>query len=397
MAEHRLTGESKLTAEVRRRLPQILDHLGELMLPVDTGHIRRDRAFRAIVLQAPELTDNHVRKGVLLIKFTETFRFFYHHIDVENLMRYFRIVLEPSWSGYCLPEILFWCRYGQPVVVQASEPRDRRFLEELGTPLVPISVGASDWVDHRVFRPLELTRDIDVIYIANLTPIKRVHVYLRALGEIVARRGSVRAALVLSSWGGDKRTFDELLELYSLQRHVSVFMNLSQPALNELLNRSKLSVLLSRKEGSNKTLFESMFSNTPVLLIKDNIGVNKDYINQHTGMLVDDRDLPAAIEHFMDGPGEFAPRAWAMENIAPELSTRKLQVLLDELYPKDTVASAPLWPKVNSPEATYMDPRLAATLPHIADTLECFSLRGTTTATEQSTRQRMLELYRAQG
>jgi glycosyltransferase involved in cell wall biosynthesis len=242
-----------------------------------------------------------------------------------------------------------------------------------------------------------LTRDIDVIYVANLSPIKRVHVYLRALGEIVARRGSVRAALVLSSWGGDQRTFDELLELYSLRRHVSVFMNLSQSALNELLNRSKLSVLLSRKEGSNKTLFESMFSNTPVLLIKDNIGVNKDYINQHTGMLVDDRDLPAAIERFMDGPTVLAPRAWAMDNIAPELSTHKLQVLLDELYPKDTIATAPLWPKVNSPEATYMDPSLAATLPHIADTLECFSLRGKTAATEQSTRQRMRELYRVQG
>jgi glycosyltransferase involved in cell wall biosynthesis len=393
MAEHRLSGGTELTAEVRKRLPQVMAHLKILVFPIDISRVPRNRAFRAIVLQAPVVEADRIYKGVLLIKFTETFRFFYHHVDVAKLLRYFRVVLEPSWSGYCLPEILFWSQYGQPVVVEASELTDRRFLEELGTTLVPISVGASDWVDHRVFRPLGVERDIDVIYIANLSPIKRVHVYLRALGEIVARRGSIRAALVLSSWGGNKATFDDLLDLYSLRDQVSVFMNLSQPELNGLLNRAKLSVLLSKKEGSNKTLFESMFAGTPVLLIEDNIGVNKDYINQHTGVLVAERDLPAAIERFMDGSPVPSPRTWAMENIAPELTTRKLEGLLNRLYIRDDIASAPLWVKVNAPEATYMDPAVAQQMPHIADTLDCFSRYTEEGKTEEATHARMSALY----
>lgn len=393
MAEHRLSGGARLTAEVRRRLPQIFDHLDTLIAPADIAHLPRILHHRAIVLQAPTVSGGRIRRGVLLIKFTESFRFFYHHVDVEKLLRYFRVVLEPSWSGYCLPDILFWCRYGKPVVVQASEPLDRRFLEELDTSLVPICVGASDWVDHRVFQPLGLQRDFDVIYVANLSPIKRVHVYLKTLGEIVARRGSVRAALVMGGWGGDKSTFDELLNLYSLHDQVEVFMNLKQPQLNELLNRARVSVLLSKKEGSNKTLFESMFADTPVLLVKDNIGVNKDYINEHTGMLVAEDEFAAAIERFMDAPPPLSPRTWAMANIAPEITARKLQALLDELYPEDATTTAALWPKVNTPEATYMDPAIAAQLPDIADTMSCFLRRDASDASEESTALHMQNLF----
>lgn len=371
MLEHRLTSKDSLTREIRTRLPEILNRPRELMI-APTGNQNLHKR-RAIVLQPPDLGSRTINKGVLLITFTETFEFFHCCIDVERLLRYFRIVLEPSWSGYCLPEILFWTKHDQPIVVQASEPRDRRFLETLGTCLVPISVGASDWVDHRIFRPLGLPKDYDVVYVANLSPIKRVHVYLRTLRTIMARGKSIRAALVLSHWGGEKNTFDQLLDLYELRGRVDIFMSLSQPKLNEILNRSKVSVLLSKKEGSNRTLFEAMFADVPALLLRDNVGVNKEYINQRTGLLVSEEELPDAIESIGTMTPPLSPRSWAMSNIAPEITTQKLQSLLDAHYSDNRASTAPLWVKVNSPEAIYMDPTVSSRVPDIGQLLDCFA------------------------
>lgn len=371
MLEHRLTSSDSLTAEIRTLLPEILSRRGALSPPPPGTHNLHKR--RALVLQPPDFELNAIKKGVLLITFTETFLFFHTCIDVERLLRYFRVVLEPSWSGYCLPEVLLWAQHKQPIIVEASEPRDRRFLQALGSSLIPIPIGASDWIDHRIFRPLSLPKDYDVIYVANLSPIKRVHVYFRALKALISKGRSVRAALVLSSWGGAKSTFEQLLDLYALRDRIDVFMNLKQPNLNELLNRSKVSVLLSKKEGSNRTLFESMFADVPVLLLRDNIGVNKDYINEHTGLLVSEEELPDAIERLGRMSQRLSPRSWAINNIAPEITTRVLQNLLDTRIPRDGATTSPLWIKVNSPEATYMDPTLSACVPNITQVLDCFA------------------------
>ena len=49
--------------------------------------------------------------------------------------------------GYCDADILFWMLADEPVFVQASESRDRRFLSQLATNLVPLEMGSGDWVD----------------------------------------------------------------------------------------------------------------------------------------------------------------------------------------------------------------------------------------------------------
>jgi glycosyltransferase involved in cell wall biosynthesis len=392
MLEHRLTSRKDLTAEIRARLPQVLGQAAELM-NISSGnqnlHMRR-----ALILRPPDITSDIIKKGVFLITFTETFQFFHASIDVEKLLRYFRIVLEPSWSGYCLPEILLWTRYHDPIIVQSSEVRDREFLKALGTCLVPTSIGASDWVDHRIFYPLNLPKDYDVIYVANLSPIKRVHVYLRSLKYMMSRGLPIRPALVLSSWGGIQSTFQELLDLYGLSGRIEVFMNLSQPELNRVLNRAKVSVLLSKKEGSNRTLFESMFADVPVLLLRDNIGVNKDYINQHTGFLVSEKELPEAIRRIGSMTEPLSPRRWAMANIAPEVTTRKLEALLAEQPSQDQVSTAPLWVKVNSPEAIYMDPTVWRLVPDIARVLDCFPLSNSVSEPISALDSRIRDLFR---
>lgn len=371
MLEHRLGGSTALVPVIRSQLMQIHERMARLIGPAPQPEMLKNSVFRAIVLSMPRQHEGRLQKGVLLIKFTETFRFFFHLVDVPALLGFFRIVLEPSWSGYCLPEILFWTRFEDQILVMASEQLDRDFLIGLQSNLMPTSVGAGDWVDYRVFRPLGVERTNDVVYVANLTPIKRVHVLLSALRRAAKKGVTLRAVLVLSSWGSDKAVFEQLVDFYGVRSQITVLMNLDHAAINEWLGRSRVSVLLSKKEGSNKTLFESMFADTPVLLLRDNVGVNKDYINEHTGRLVSEDELSDALISFSQGEyRNFSPRQWAIANIAPEISTMKLEDALRELDP-DGVA-LPLLVKVNSPEATYMNPADAVSVPPLREILGCF-------------------------
>src|SRR5215831_9879306 len=106
-----------------------------------------------------------------------------------------------------------------------------------------------------------------------------------------------------------------------------------------------------------------MFANTPVVLLKSNIGVNKDYINQHTGVLADDAELASMLITMSERYRDFAPRDWAMRNIAPEVSTRYLEEALAR--PEVSHVVLPLAVKVNAPEAVYMDQAYAASNPHV--------------------------------
>jgi len=329
---------------------------------------------RCIVLQLPAGEGATGRAGVLLMKFTRTFGTAAALLDINRLRQRFHVVLEPDWAGYCLPDILAWCGTGRLVVVQSSAKSDREFLSQFSSDLVPVDFGASDWVDHRIFRPLNCVKKYDSVYVANLSRGKRLHAYLRAVANIVSLDSTYRGALVCSSWGGSRTTLNALIAFYEVERHVDVYHQVPQNRLNEILNLSKVNVLMSFKEGSNKSLFEAMFAGTPVLALRENTSINHAYVNGQTGRLVSEQEVVDALLHFRRNWQDYDPRPWAMANISPQVTTQKLESLLRTLSPP-----APqdfdehLLVKVNSPEATYWDPQLAGTVPPIDAILAPFA------------------------
>lgn len=345
------------------------------------GHVRfvgPDRleaaSRRAIILKTPAFGDDgRARKGVLLITFTDTLAFFCHQVDCERLLQYFHVVLEPSWSGYCDPNILFWTRFpAHPVVVQATERKDRDFMTSLRSNLVPVDFGASDWVDFRLFRPVPGTpKDFDAVYVTNYNPIKRHHVLFRAIKRI--GDPAYRAALAFGKWGDARKDMEALVDYYGVRRNVTLLDGLSPEGVNDLLNRSKVNVLLSRKEGSNRSIFEGFFANVPGIVLRGNIGVNKDYINDQTGQLVDERKLPDALLDFRHNWARYTPLEWASRNISPIVTTRKLEDCLARLSRQAGEPwSGGLVPKVNAPEAQYFSPEDAAAMPDPASVLGLF-------------------------
>jgi len=324
----------------------------------------------------PFVHDGRLEKGVMLISFTSTFAYFHHNVDCEKLLRYFYVVLEPSWSGYAEPNILFWTKHApHPVVVQATDEKDYSFLRRLNSNLVPMPIGASDWVDDRVFRPLPQTeKQYDAIYVTNYDPLKRHHVLFKALKRL--NDPTFRVAMVFGDNGNAGPEISQLIDHFNVRVNFKLYNCMPQKDLNVILNMSKVNMLLSLKEGSNRSIFEGFFANVPGIVLRRNRGVRKDYINRMTGRLIDETDLTQALVHFRHEWERYRPREWASANIAPTVTTEKLSDLLKGIAESNReMWSAGLLPKVNSPEVTYLNPEDAQRMPDSEAIIELFSHR----------------------
>ncbi len=308
-------------------------------------------ARRLITLKEPTAR----ARGVLCIGFDVFGQLAVTH-DMAAILRDYHLVLEPSWSGYCAPELLQFLAYpDQAVVVQTPDKLDFAFLQRLDRNLLPIEIGASNWVDHRVFRDLGEAKRYDCIMIAHFGDLKRHQVLFDAMRRI--GDPSFRACLVGEPFGGRTRADLELLAAYyGVRSSIDIFERVPPEQVNALLNASKVNVLLSVKEGANRAIFEGLFANVPGIVLAANRGVNKDYVNEHTGCLIDERDLAETLLWFRANAGSIKPRSWAMANIAPEVSTRRLEeVLRDLAASRGEPWEGGLVVKVNRPEFEYFD------------------------------------------
>lgn len=323
---------------------------------ISKGVAVEEAATRSIIIKWPEIDESVIHKGVIVVTFTRTFSYYLSCLDLQELNKYFYIVLEPSWSGYADPDIMAFLGRVDRIVVQASEVEDRILLNSMPDSFVSVCFGASDWVDARLFNKIDAEKKIyDSIYIANTNPIKRVKRYLDAIKNVVeAGHSDYVGCLVCAAWGGAQLQIEDMVKKYNLQKNIVTKFSLSRDQVIEALNLSKVNVLLSYKEGSNRSLFEALFCGTPVICIAENVGVNKSYINEYTGLLVVDSLLEDALVWISKNSSNFAPRDWVVQNISPEVTTAKLcAVIKNRLDGGMSFEPQDFLVKTNNPEVSY--------------------------------------------
>lgn len=269
-------------------------------------------------------------KGVIFLMYSIGFNAFFKQYDVQALLQDYFLVLEPEWAGYCKPEILVYASISSsPVIVQATEPLDYSFIQQLDSNLVPVDFGASDWLDPGQFFPIDgAEKKYDCIMVCDWYNYKRHYALFRALANVKEHNLKV---LLVSNATGILETLKNVAYFYDVLDNLVFMQSVSQERLNILYNESKVNILLSYKEGSNKTLFEGMFANTPAILTKDNIGVKKSYINDATGRVIDERQLPETLVMFSREYAKFQPRHWVLENISCHRTTQKLSSVLESI------------------------------------------------------------------
>jgi glycosyltransferase involved in cell wall biosynthesis len=256
-------------------------------------------------------------RGVLFVDYSYVFPLLAGMFDLPAIGQKYFLVLEPSWSGVCAPEILLFDQFNLPVFVETVEPRDHKFLESLHTNIRAVPVAANWWVDYRTIAPAQATRrDIDVIMIAAWGDIKRHARFFRTLARLRTRGRRLKVALV--GYRQD-RTLEDIAEqarYFGVADQVELFERISQEQIASLLARSRVHVLWSRRECANRAIIEAMLANVPVLVREGlTFGYKYPYINESTGRFVCEHDLGEAILHVLDGSNQYAPRDWVLQNM----------------------------------------------------------------------------------
>jgi glycosyltransferase involved in cell wall biosynthesis len=269
------------------------------------------------------------------------------------------IVIEPSSWGYQDGRFLLYLGSDLDVLVQSPRQADYDFIDKLQNNLVPVRVGAGEWGDPTIFRPREAGKqaNYDVVMVAAWDPLKRHEVFFRAAAQLKRERGrALRFALVGYNLGWTRKPIESLLRQYDLQDDCTVREDIPHEEVARVLADSKMSLLLSQREGANKAIYESMFCDTPVIVYRHQCGINLDHVNARTGMLAADDELADAMLYVLGHSAAFDPRGWAMENAGYPNATRKINLALSKLarhrglpWTRDIVA------KKNAPNLRYAE------------------------------------------
>jgi len=297
---------------------------------------------------------NSREKGVLFLNFDETVDKFFALYDVEKIARDYRIVFEPSAWGYQQPRMFLLHGLATDVIVEAQYLPDYNYTKELGGALVPIRIGAGDWVDFETFRSgRDEEKQYDLVMIANWLKWKRHKLLFKALQKLEKEVG--RVALI--GYPIEGRTSSEIRQLAHKMGggdRIDIFENISAEEVGRIIRRSKVGIMLSKKEGANRGIYECFFSDVPVILTDQNIGVNRDHINTHTGLLAADGELFCHIRSMLAEHDRFETRSWALTNTGWDKSSRRLNDFLRTIaMEKQEEWTFDIFPKMNGPLPAY--------------------------------------------
>lgn len=274
-----------------------------------------------MVLKSP--SDNE--KGVLYLFYSYSYPLLFKLFDAPAIAERYHLVIEPSWSGFCDSNVLAMTALPHPVFVAALEPRDAAFLRTIAANLVPVPVGANGWVDSRVFTPLsDVAKDLDVVMVAGWASYKRHWAFFCAL-RTLRKTHAPRVALVGYRIDSDIATILADARAAGVHDLIEVHEGLSPDGVNRVLNRSKVNVLWSRREGVNRAIVEGMAANVPcVLRAGFNYGYHYPYINAETGCYATERQLPDVLRRMVGEYASFSPRRYFLEHLTPQQSTATL-------------------------------------------------------------------------
>ena len=287
---------------------------------------------RILVIKSASPTE----KGVLLLDYSFVFSLFARSFDVEKITERYHLVLEPSWSGTCDRDVLALAGKRFPVFVQSNEPRDIEFLQRLDSNLIPLAIAANWWIDNRIFTPLrDVAKDADVFMNAAWAQFKRHDAFFNALAKL--RNSGKKLRVILVGYGMDMSRADitGLAHSKGISDQIEFHEKLQPTQVNEQLNRAKVNVIWSRREGSNRAFIEGMCADVPGILREGfNYGHQYPYVNSTTGCFASETDLPRQLVDMTANPERYRPREWVMGNMTPQIATDIIDQCIEQ-YSRD--------------------------------------------------------------
>jgi glycosyltransferase involved in cell wall biosynthesis len=312
------------------------------------------RTLEKAVILKPQVSERE--KGVLFISFGNQWVRLLGLPRLQELARSYTLVLAPGWSPpHDLINYVFPRAYPEAVFSMISNRRDLETLPRLSERYRVVPLYASSWVNPDFFRPKPFPeRDIDIIMVANFSRIKRHFAFFKVLRKLPPQLN-----VVLIGQDQDGRSADTIYkeaQYYNVHKRLTIMRNVPYRGVAEALCRSRVSLILSRREGSCVVVAESLFANTPVGMLADAHVGSRAFINEATGCLFKHGDWSGRLRDFLAQAEEYAPRDWAERNISCHQST----AVLNDAIKTHMRETGQEWTQDIAPLCWCPDPRLVA-------------------------------------
>jgi glycosyltransferase involved in cell wall biosynthesis len=269
-------------------------------------------------------------KGVVLVNYEGQYARLLRLPDLKGFAARYTLIIGPSWHPpHSLVNCVFAEAYPDKVFSLISNARELQILPRLSPKLVPLPLYGSSWVNPSLYKPLPPTqRDVDILMVANWGKFKRHHALFRALSGIPE---DVRVLLIGQDQDGrTAETIREEARAYGVDKRLTLLHDVPYPEVAKAYCRSKVSVILSRREGSCVAIAESLFADTPAAIYADAAIGSRAFINETTGKLLEYTNLAGQLMEFLAAAnaGQYSPRKWAESNISCFRSADTLNEIL---------------------------------------------------------------------
>lgn len=290
---------------------------------VDTSHPQPLKT--SLLIKQP---GDNGEKGVLYASFEYNWLKLLAHKQAREFFRKYTLVGASSWSpgDYALCANMIGMS-DSPIYIGVSNISDNCQYQIFSPAIVPLPIMACDWCDPDFFHPLPPgDRDIDIVVVSHFGRFKRHWLLFEALRGLPKSLNVVLIGRELP--GRPKTAIESEARAFGVRQDLTILTALEIEEVMKYQCRAKISGVFSKREGSCVAVTESMFSNTPVILMNDShIGARK-HINPKTGGLSDRGTLAHNISGMLEKYDSYAPRRWASDHISAHTSSARLNAIL---------------------------------------------------------------------
>lgn len=244
-------------------------------------YLNEDKADREGALLI--LKEKNHSKGVIYVQYNQGILELAANFDLTELYNDYVVIVEPSSWGYSDLALELLLHGDNLVYVMAQDEIDFNICKKLDQRLIPMRLGAGDWIDLDSVKVqsrqvLESEKQFDVTMIASWRKLKNHKLFFQSLGEMNEK---LSVAVVGYPWGkrNSNSVKKEQLKFAPLTI-MSLFEQVPHNYVFNVLQDSKVVLMLSEREGANRGIYEALFSGCKVIILSTNRGINKDLVNR---------------------------------------------------------------------------------------------------------------------
>lgn len=180
------------------------------------------------------------------------------------------------------------------------------FLVRAGVPKDKIIYIPSMYIDLQVFKPMNLPKEYDLIFVGRLEVNKGISLLLEAVKLLVINYHLSIKCLIVGD-GPLKKYLKFKIKNFKLQDNVLLYgwaKNFQEIA--ELMNKSKILAMSSYNEGGPRVVVEAMACGVPVLAT--NVGLMPDFVGENAIKIIDwdAEDISQKVKNILENGNERA-------------------------------------------------------------------------------------------